>query len=124
MERRMATRDRVLRALFWIALLCAYGAALLPDGVGPAFPRSGAVLHTVAFLTLSLLAALGWRRASLMSIGLALAGFGALIEFTQMIPALHRSADLKDWITDVGALAIGLLIAACLRPLLNRREGI
>ena len=37
-----------------------------------------------------------------------LAAFGALIEFTQMIPLLHRDASAADWVADSIAIVVGL----------------
>jgi VanZ family protein len=119
----MRTLDRLLKWAFWAALLFAYVAAVLPQADAPAFSHSDKVEHVVAFLTLSVLAALGWRRARLIVIGVGLAGFGAFIEFSQMIPALHRDADLKDWIADGIAIVAGLLIAAIVRPFVDRLAG-
>jgi VanZ family protein len=119
----MPMLDRMLKWLFWAALVFAYVAAVVPQVDAPAFSSSDKVEHMVAFLTLALLAALGWRRARLAWIGVGLAGFGAFIEFSQMIPALHRDADVKDWIADAIAIVVGLAIAAIMRPLVNRLAG-
>jgi len=119
----MPSLDRLLKLLFWAALVFAYVAAVMPPADAPIFSRSDKVEHMVAFLTLSLLAGLGWRRLGLLWIGVLLAAFGAFIEFSQMIPALHRDADISDWIADGVAIMVGLLVASLARPLIDRIVG-
>lgn len=75
------------------------------------------VQHVLAFAVLTGLAVFGWPAASRWRILLALAGFGALIEFVQAIPALHRSSELLDWIADVGAVLAVLGLAALVNRL-------
>ena len=105
----------LFRTLFWLALAFAYVAAVMPQQEAPTFSSSDKVEHMVAFLTLSILAGFGYSRAAILRIGAALAGFGALIEFTQMIPALHRDGNLADWIADCAAILVGLLIVMLVR---------
>jgi len=102
---------RIAPFLFWAALLFAYVCAVLPRQEAPSFSSSDKVEHMVAFLTLAMLAVLAFPRASALRIGAWLAGFGAFIELSQAIPFLHRDASVYDWLADVAALALGLLLA-------------
>ncbi len=97
--------------LFWGALVFAYVCAVMPANEAPSFSSSDKVEHMVAFITLSILAAFAFSRASTLKIGLWLAAFGAFIEFSQAIPMLNRDASVYDWIADVIALSVGLIVA-------------
>jgi len=112
--------DRLIKPLFWAALVFAYVAAVMPGAEAPTIATWDKANHMIAFLTLTLLSALGWRRARLWRIGLLLAFFGAAIELSQAIPFIHRDAEFDDWAADVAAIVVGLIIAALLRPLFDR----
>ena len=112
---------RMLKPLFWAALIFAYAAAVMPAVDAPRIASSDKVEHMIAFFTLALLAALAWRRAAVWRIGLMLAGFGALIEVTQAIPALHRDASALDFLADCAAIVVGLGIASLFRKAMSRR---
>ncbi|MDB5690242.1 MAG: hypothetical protein JWL91_2118 [Sphingomonas bacterium] len=102
---------RIAKPLFWAALLFAYVAAIMPAGQAPKIAQSDKIEHMIAFFTLAFLSRLAFRATSAAKVALLLAGFGALIEFTQMIPALHRDGNVADWIADCAAIATGLLFA-------------
>jgi VanZ family protein len=116
----MQLLDRILKPLFWAALIFAYVAAIVPGKEAPAIWTWDKANHMAAFFTLSMLFALGWRRTPLARIALILAAFGAAIEISQMIPMLHRDAEFADWVADVAATVVGLLFAALLRGPLSR----
>lgn len=100
---------RALAILFWLALCLTLVMALVPrPPVGP-LGVNDKVQHMAAFAVLSLLAWLAFPRQRLSVLFLTLAAIGGLIEILQMIPALHRDADVKDWIAD--CLAIGGVLA-------------
>ena len=102
--------SRTAQAAFWAAALFAFVMAVLPHP--PAVPGNpnDKVQHIAAFATLSLLGSFAYPRTSLLSLGLRLSLFGALIEVVQAIPALHRDSDVFDWLADTGAVAVVLLI--------------
>lgn len=109
MKRWKETIARIARLAFWPALVFALVMAVLPkppelptDDLGDKFH------HMLAFFTLTLLAGIGWPRASLLHTGLRLVMVGAVIEVVQAIPALHRSADWRDLVAD--SLAVGAAI--------------
>ena len=93
-----------------------------PARLSPAEGRRFALTLAAAFAVLTALAAAGWPGAPRLRLLLGLSGFGVLIELVQMIPALHRSADWRDWLADTGAILAVLAIAAAIGPLRNRRR--
>ena len=108
-------------ALFWAALLFAFVMAVLPHPPRLPGDPSDKIQHIMAFSALSALALPAFPRASPIRLGLWLAVFGALIEFVQMIPALHRDASVLDWLADCGAVLVVLLIGTPIRRrLLNQ----
>jgi VanZ family protein len=117
----MTAVRRLLPAAFWAAMLFGFVMAILPKP--PTLPGdpSDKVQHILAFLVLAALARLAYSRVRPVKIGLGLAAYGALIEFTQMIPALHRDAELLDWIADVCAASIVLILFSAARRLRSRR---
>lgn len=102
---------RIAKPLFWAALLFAYVVAIMPGDEAPRIAQSDKLEHMIAFFTLAFLGRMAFPLASAARVALLLAGFGALIEFTQMIPALHRDGNLADWLADCFAIGIGLLVA-------------
>lgn len=108
-------RETIFRIVFWIALVVSLAAALNPMPPRIPGPPSDKVQHILAFLMLTAMALVAYPRARRWAQALALSGFGALIEFLQMIPALHRDAELLDWVADTGAILAVIVLAAVLR---------
>ncbi len=111
---------RLFQALFWAAILFAFVMAMLPQP--PAMPGtpSDKLQHLAAFFTLAVLARLGFPdRIHLQVLG-GLALFGALIEFSQMLPIVGRDGDVGDWLADVAGATLGLLALGAGRRLLAR----
>lgn len=100
-----------LAVLFWLALCLTLVMALVPRPPVGALGLNDKLQHMAAFAVLSLLAWLAFPRQRLRVLFLALAAIGGLIEILQMIPALHRDADVKDWIAD--CLAIAAVLGLC-----------
>lgn len=109
------TLRRLLPLAFWAALLFAFVMAVLPKPPQLPGQPSDKIQHILAFTVLAGLAAAAFPRASLLKILLLLSAYGALIEFVQTIPALHRDGDWVDWIADTAAAAIVLLLAYFVR---------
>lgn len=105
----------IARLTFWMALAFAIVMALLPHPPQLPGQPGDKIQHIVAFIVLSALAANAYRGASLAALGVALSGVGSGIEFLQMIPALHRDAQLSDWIADTCAIIVVLVIAGVVR---------
>ncbi|MBU2033787.1 MAG: hypothetical protein KKH37_08490 [Alphaproteobacteria bacterium] len=106
---------RSLRLAFWGAAVFAAVMALLPLPPDLPITVGDKTQHMLAFFTLAVLAAGAYPRASLGQIGIALCVFGAAIELAQLIPMLHRTGDLMDWIADMAAVAAALLLAGLWR---------
>ncbi|MGV3512744.1 MAG: hypothetical protein ACO1OX_12170 [Novosphingobium sp.] len=110
MQRLTDLVSRLARLAFWPALAFAVVMAVLPqppslpiDDLGDKFA------HMLAFFTLSLLAGIGWPKASLVRAALWLSMIGAGIEVVQMIPFLHRDSDWRDWVADSVAILVALV---------------
>lgn len=107
------TRQLLLKfttGLFWLALTFTLVMALLPKLPVPYdFQPSDKVWHAIAFAVMTLLAAAAFPRQKHLVLFTVLALLGGLIEVLQMIPALHRNADLKDWLADCVAVIAVLL---------------
>lgn len=108
---RILCRPIWLRTAFWLAASFALVMAILPKPPQLPGAPSDKIQHIVAFIVLAGLAAAAYRRTSLIVIAAGLSAFGALIEFLQAIPALHRDSDIQDWVADTAASVFVLLIA-------------
>jgi VanZ family protein len=94
----------MFQVLFWLAVAFAFVMATLPHP--PEFGiTSDKLKHFLTFVTLT---ALGWAAypRNGWRIMLGLFAFGALIEFAQMIPEIHRDADVRDWLVDAAAVLL------------------
>lgn len=78
---------------------------------------SDKVNHLLAFLELTLLARLGWPRARLAPVILALASYGLAIELVQT-QLEHRTFSVADMLADAAGIGLGLL----LWPILGRLQ--
>lgn len=103
--------SRLLKLLFWSALLFAFVMAILPNPPELPGEPSDKSQHMLAFVTLAALALLAYPRLPRLWIGVGLAAFGIMIEIVQLIPALHRQCDVRDWIADMLAVGAVLLVA-------------
>lgn len=118
----MTLLRRIFMIAFWAALIFAFVMAVLPKP--PALPGEPGdkVQHIIAFVVLTGLSRLAYPRVRALTLLLAFALFGALIELTQMLPALGRTAALDDWIADVVATIVVLAVLDPARQLLARRR--
>jgi VanZ family protein len=106
---------RLLPHAFWAALLFAFVMAVLPKPPRLPGDPSDKIQHVLAFAVLAGLAAAGYPRKGILKILLLLCAFGALIEFVQTVPMLHRDGDWIDWVADTVAAASVLGLAALVR---------
>lgn len=109
-----AAMRRLLPLAFWAAIVIAFVMAVLPRPPRLPGDPSDKAQHILAFAVLTALAVASWPKASRWRILLGLSGFGVLIELVQAIPALHRSADWRDWIADTAAILVLLTCVAAL----------
>ncbi len=105
MNAALSPLHRLVRGLFWVAVIFALVMASLPQAAALPGNPNDKLLHILAFAVLALLAAFAYPRARLLAILVGLSLFGAMIELVQLIPALNREADWIDWATDTLAAA-------------------
>lgn len=97
----------IFRALFWIALLFSYVAAIVPQDSAPSLgPLSDKIHHIIAFVVLGLLLRLGYK-IRYWTAFLLLVVYGSFIEFSQLF-TLNRSAEITDILADSIGIFIGL----------------
>lgn len=106
------------RIAFWGAGILSYVAAILPRA--PSLGHGDKLDHIAAFGTLAVLGRLGWSRRRASGIGLALVGFGALIELSQAMPMIGRDASWYDLLADTIAVLLGLAIGQILLLAIRR----
>jgi len=105
----------LFRPLFWATIAFTFVMAVIPQPPPIPGEPSDKVQHIVAFLVLTAFSTAAFPKARLLPLGIALSAFGALIEFMQLIPVLHRDAQLLDWVADTGAVALVTLGIGLLR---------
>jgi hypothetical protein len=103
-------RLRLARLAFWAAWLTSFTFAVRPLPFEIDVANSDKFLHILAFAVLSVLASAGFPKTPFRRLGLWLSAYGALIEFIQAIPMLHRDSDIADWIADT--LTVIVVLAA------------
>lgn len=115
----LAKQKRLIfaRAIFWAALGFTIVMALLPQPPSLPVEASDKTMHMIAFAVLSLLAAVAFPRRQLLVLFAWMAALGALIEVLQMIPSLHRDAELGDWVADCVASLVALVLSRSARRL-------
>jgi VanZ family protein len=109
------------RLLFWAAMFFAFVMAIIPQPPDLPGEPGDKVQHMIAFATLAALGSRAYLSASARKLLAGLSLFGALIEFVQALPVIHRDSDVKDWIADTIAAAAVLAIVAIWRA--RRRHG-
>jgi VanZ family protein len=115
--------QRSAKIAFWLALAFAFTMAVLPKPPETPIDRFGdKFAHIVAFFTLSILGGVAFGRELRWRLIERLVFFGAVIEVIQTVPALHRTADLRDWIADGVAVLVGTMLASWLVPARIRHD--
>lgn len=95
------------KIVFWLALIVAYVAAILPQDLAPTvLTLSDKMHHVLAFVVLGLLLRFAYQINVWYGL-LILVGFGAFIEASQYF-TLSRVAESKDVIADFIGSFIGL----------------
>jgi VanZ family protein len=116
---------RLLRPLFWLLAAFSLVMALLPAPPSlTTYDLGDKFNHILAFVVLTIVARLAWPRVRIWIPVLLLSLYGAAIEALQGIPTLHRDADLRDWVADSLAIALGVVIAQFLIYFCTKRDTI
>ncbi len=105
----MPVLTRAARLALWVALPVTLYFALAPQPpeVGV---KSDKALHVIAFVVLTVLARVAYPAVRWPWLLVALAVFGALIELLQGTMGWGRQADIRDWVADVAAVAVVLIL--------------
>src|ERR1700730_16423978 len=103
---------RLAKLAFFAALLFTFYSAVVPPQHALQLVPWDKAEHFIAFYGLTGLAAAAFPNRNLFVIAAMLSGFGALIEFVQGLPAVHRDRDFWDWVAD------SVAITAALAPML------
>ena len=104
--------DRLAKCAFFAALLFTFYSAVIPPQHALQLVPWDKAEHFIAFYGLTGLAAAAFPKRNLIILAVLLSGFGALIEFVQGLPMVHRDRDFWDWVAD------SLAIVAALSPML------
>ena len=94
-----------------MAIIATLVFALSPADSGGA---GGSINHVLAFVVLGILTRLSFSSLAFPWSLVLLAALGGAIEITQLYMGTGRIADWGDWVVDVAAAAIGLLLGSLL----------
>jgi len=120
---RIILLDRLAKIAFFAALLFTFYSAVIPPKHALQLVPWDKAEHFIAFYGLTGLAAAAFPKRHLIILALLLSGFGALIEFVQGLPMVHRDRDFWDWVAKTITRGIHLSNYA-LAPLRLRRIGL
>lgn len=107
------------KTLFWLLTAAVMFLALVPGPLGAIIP-SDAERHYLAFLVLPAVAAYAWPRVPILAMWLVFVAFGGAIELLQFVMGLGREAEWNDWINDMTAITVSLVVCAVIFP--RRRD--
>lgn len=99
---------RVAQFAFFAALIFTFYSAVIPPEHALHLVPWDKAEHFIAFYALTGLAGAAFPRTNLLFIAAVLSGFGALIEYVQGLPLVHRDRDFWDWVADTTAIAAAL----------------
>jgi len=103
--------ERIARSVLWPLLAFTTFMALSPNPPAMPIDRMGdKFTHMTAFAVLTLICRIGYPRMSPWRLLERMALFGALIEVFQAIPSLHRDCDWRDWVADMVATSVVLVL--------------
>jgi VanZ family protein len=118
----MSLLRRLFVLAFWLCIVVAYVAAILPQREAPRGLGWDKLNHMLAFFTVTFLFRFAYPRVSFWMIALLMAAFGGAIELSQAIPFIARDAEWADWFADCAAVCVGLLVAWPVAILTDRRR--
>lgn len=119
----MSLLRRMFILAFWLAVIFAYVAAILPAREAPHVSNWDKLNHMAAFFTITFLGRAAYPRVAVLPLFALIAGFGAFIELSQAIPFIHRDAEWGDWFADILATVAGLVLAWPFAILADRRRA-
>jgi hypothetical protein len=96
------------RIAFFAALAFTFYSAVIPPENALHLVPWDKAEHFIAFYVLTCLFVLAFPKRNVFVLGLLLSAFGALIEFVQGLPIVHRDRDFWDWVADTLAIACAL----------------
>lgn len=109
---KISTLVLLAKIAFFSALIFTFYSAVIPPQRALQLVPWDKAEHFLAFYGLTGLAAAAFPRRNLLLIAALLSGFGALIEYVQGLPIVHRDRDFWDWVADT--IAIGAALAPML----------
>lgn len=118
----MSLLRRLFVIAFWGALLFAYVDAILPGKDAISLSLWDKLNHMIAFFTITFLARAAYPRIPIFRLFVMMAAFGAFIELSQAIPFIHRDAEWDDWLADMVATLVGLIVAWPFAILADKRR--
>lgn len=110
-------------ALWRVALIVSALAILYLATTSDPYPVPSApsdkINHLIAFFELTVLARLGWPRARILPVVLAVASYGVGIEVLQS-QLDHREFSVADMVADAAGIALGLICWPVIQGLQNQ----
>ena len=105
----------VAKVIFWLLCLAVILGAIMPQSTSPQlFALADKVVHTVAFLVLTLVGLRAYPRQVLVMV-VVLIALGGLIEILQGYTST-RSQEWEDFLADTLGVGLGILLAKQLWP--------
>ena len=102
-------QKRFAKWLFYGLLLLTYVVFIVPTSGMPGAEFNDKVAHAGIFFVLLLMANITHAQLSLISLTIALAGYGLFTEISQgFLP--YRNFSSLDWVADVVGLGCGLMV--------------
>ncbi len=101
---KVSVLARLAQIAFFAALIFTFYSAVIPPAHAVQIAPWDKAEHFIAFYTLTGLGVAAFPKRKLLFIGIFLSGFGALIEFVQGLPIVHRDRDFWDWVADTLAI--------------------
>jgi hypothetical protein len=99
---------RLAKLAFIASLLFTFYSAVIPPTQALQLVPWDKAEHFIVFYGLTGLAAAAFPKRPLLLIAVLLSGFGALIEYVQGLPMVHRDRDFWDWVADSVAICTAL----------------
>ena len=119
----MSPLRRLFVLAFWAAVLFAYVEAILPGREVINLAKWDKLNHMIAFFTITFLARAAYPRIPIFRLFVMMAAFGAFIELSQALPFIGRDAEWDDWLADMIATLVALIVAWPFAILADQRRA-